>query len=110
MSTPVTDREVTGKTELDKFIKLPWDIYRDDPQWVPPLLMDVRAILNTAKHPFHKHATMQLFLAWRGTDVVGRVGAVINESHNKFHNEKKGFIALFESIDDQAVATALLKA
>lgn len=110
MSEAVTVRAVTGKAELDRFIKFPWEIYRDDPQWVPPLLMDVRAVLNPEKHPFHKHAKMQLFLAWRGTTVVGRVAAVVNESHNKFHAQSLGFVALFESIDNQTVADALFAA
>jgi GNAT superfamily N-acetyltransferase len=71
--------------------------------------MDVRTALDLEKHPFHKHATMQLFLAWRGKEIVGRVGAIVNESHNKFQEDKLGFIALFEAIDDQAVADALLR-
>ena len=109
MTAPVTVRPVTGSAEQDKFIKFPWQIYRDDPVWVPPLLMDVRTALDPTKHPFHQHATTALFLAWRGDDVVGRIAAIVNESHNKFHEDKLGFIALFESIDDQAVADALLR-
>jgi GNAT superfamily N-acetyltransferase len=110
MTAPVTVRPVTDNADLDKFIKFPWQIYRDDPMWVAPLLMDVRAVLNTARHPFHKHAQMQLFLAWQGAAVVGRIGAIINETHNKFHDDTRGFIALFESVDDQSVANALFAA
>ncbi|MEO5509829.1 MAG: GNAT family N-acetyltransferase [Longimicrobiales bacterium] len=106
----MTVRPVTGDADLDEFIKLPWRIYRDDPAWVPPLLMDVRAVLNTAKHPFHRHATMQLFVALQGDEVVGRIGGIVNATHNKFHDDTTGFIALFECIDDQAVANALFAA
>ncbi|HEX6694724.1 MAG TPA: GNAT family N-acetyltransferase [Longimicrobiales bacterium] len=110
MTEPVTVRPVTGSAELDKFIKLPWSIYRDDPAWVPPLLMDVRAVLNPRKHPLHNHITMQSFLAWRGKEPVGRIIALVNEIHNKFHDEQLGFTALFECIDDQQVADALFAA
>ena len=110
MTGPVTVRPVTGSAEQDKFIKLPWSIYRDDSAWVPPLLMDVRAVLNPRKHPIHKHCTMQSFLAWRGRTPVGRITAIVNDIHNKFHDEQLGFIALFECIDDQTVADALFSA
>jgi GNAT superfamily N-acetyltransferase len=110
MTEPVTVRPVTGKDELDKFIKLPWQIYRGDPMWVPPLLMDVRAVLDPQKHPFHEHADVALFLAWRGDEVTGRIAAVINHTHNKFHDDKLGFLGLFECIDEQATADALFSA
>ena len=110
MSAGVTVRPVEGNSELDKFIRLPWRIYQHDPAWVPPLLHDVRTVLNSAKHPFHQHATVQLFLAWRGGEVVGRIAGVVNDTHNKFHEDKLGFLALFESIDDQSVAAALMRA
>jgi GNAT superfamily N-acetyltransferase len=110
MNGTVTVRQVTDDADLQKFIKLPWQIYRDDPAWVPPLLMDVRAVLNPAKHPFHQHSTMQLFLAFRGDEVVGRIAGVVNATHNKFHDDTTGFLALFECIDDQAVANALFDA
>jgi GNAT superfamily N-acetyltransferase len=50
------------------------------------------------------------FLAWRGREPVGRVAAVVNRSHNEFHHDRTGFFGLFESIDDQGVADALLAA
>src|SRR5690606_2597107 len=101
-------REVEGRADLERFLKLPWKIYASDPMWVPPLLSDVRAALNPSKHPFHEHAETALFLARRGSDVVGRIAAVVNRAHNEFHGDTLGFFGLFESIDDQGVADALL--
>lgn len=110
MSGEVEVRAVEGRADLERFLKLPWSIYADDPMWVPPLLSDVRAALNPAKHPFHEHADVALFLAWRGRDLVGRIAAVENRAHNEFHGDRLGFFGLFECIDDQGVADALLRA
>jgi GNAT superfamily N-acetyltransferase len=101
-------KPVAGRTDLERFLRLPWTIYAHDPNWVPPLLADVRAALDTHKHPFYEHADIATFLAWRGSDVVGRIAAVVNHAHNRFHEDTVGFFGLFESIDNQAVARALL--
>ncbi|MBR9989020.1 MAG: GNAT family N-acetyltransferase [Gemmatimonadetes bacterium] len=103
-------RRVEGRADLERFLRLPWRIYAGDPMWVPPLLSDVRAALDPAKHPFHEHAEVALFLARHGGDVVGRIAAVVNRAHNEFHDDKLGFFGLFECIDDQGVADALLGA
>jgi GNAT superfamily N-acetyltransferase len=102
-------RPAAGRADLERFLKFPWRIYAADPLWVPPLLADVRAALNPAKHPFHAHAETALFLARRGRTVVGRIAATVNRAHNAFHEDRVGFFGLFESIDDQGVADALLR-
>ncbi|HEX7050395.1 MAG TPA: hypothetical protein VF188_09360 [Longimicrobiales bacterium] len=102
-------RPVRTGTELRRFIHLPWRIYADDPAWVPPLLMDVKSVLDRKKHPFHRHADAEYFLAWRGDEVVGRIAAVVNHRHNEFHGEKTGFFGFFECLDDPDAAGALLE-
>ena len=82
-------------------------MYDGNPYWVPPLLMDRRKLIDTRKNPFYNHAEMELFLAERDGEVVGRIGAIVNHNHNKEHNENIGFFGFFESIDDQSVANAL---
>src|SRR6185369_9006028 len=101
-------RAVSSRSDLDRFIKFPWQIYQNDPMWVPPLLMDVKGALDKKKHPFHQHADVEYFLAWRGDKVVGRIAAIANHLHNQFHGDKTGFFGFFESIDDQSVTDALL--
>jgi GNAT superfamily N-acetyltransferase len=83
-------------------------LYRDDPNWVPPLRRDVRELIDPAKHPFHQHATVELFLARKGNDVVGRIAAIRNELQLEVHRDLTGFFGLFESIRDESVAHALL--
>ena len=108
---PVRIERVDGRSALDEFLRLPWRIYRDDPVWVPPLLHDQRTLLDREKHPFHQHADVEYFLARdAGGEPVGRIAAIVNHLHNEFHEERVGFFGFFESIDDAAVARALLDA
>lgn len=106
-AAPVRVVPVDTRKDLKTFIDLPWSIYRDDPDWVPPLKMDMRNAFDPSKHPFHKHSEAQPFLALRGSKPVGRICAIRNRRHEEFHEEPVGFFGFFECIDDQAVATAL---
>lgn len=100
-------RTVNSKKDLMTFIKFPWKIYKDDPNWVPPLLMDKKKIMNREKNPFFQHAEAEYFLAERDGELVGRIGAIKNDLHNKYHNDNVGFFGFFECINDQQVANKL---
>lgn len=106
----ITIQPITSKAEIKQFIKFPWKIYRTYPEWVPPLLMDRRKLIDKKKNPFYKHAEAEFFLARLNGEIVGRIGAIINYNHNKEHNENIGFFGFFESINDQSVANALFQA
>ena len=108
MSRDVRIAPVRNRQDLHQFTQLPWQLYSDDPAWVPPLLFDLKKLLSPKKHPFHKHADVQYFLARLNGQVVGRIAAIVNHRHIQFHNESVGFFGFFESIDDQDVAQALL--
>lgn len=99
---------VKSKKELMEFIKLPWKIYKKDPYWVPPLIMDMKKMLNREKNPFFQHSEADFFLALKNGEVLGRIAAILNTNHNKFHKEKTGFFGFFESIHDSEIAFALL--
>jgi GNAT superfamily N-acetyltransferase len=101
-------KPVETKAEWNAFIALPWKIYEGDPNWVPPLRMAVRDLLDVAKNPFFKHAFMHAILAYRGDEVVGRIVGVIDDNHNRFHDEKTAFFGFLELIDEQALCNALL--
>ncbi|NNC72097.1 MAG: N-acetyltransferase [Sphingomonadaceae bacterium] len=68
-------RPVAGKADLKTFVDIAYRLNADVPHWVPPLRSDVYELLNRDKNPFYEHATMQLFLAWRGGEPVGRISA-----------------------------------
>ena len=106
----VTVRPVRLKADERKFIRFQWLPYEGNPYWVPPLLMDRRKLIDRKNNPFYKHAVMELFLAERNGSVVGRIGAIVNDNHNKEHNENIGFFGFFECINDRAVAHALFDA
>src|SRR5690606_16720577 len=100
---------VRGRRELGIFLKLPWRIYAADPVWVPPLLSDQRKALDS-RHPFHAHAEVACFLAWRGGEPVGRIAAIATRRYIEVLGDRAGFFGLFESVDDADVAAALLAA
>jgi hypothetical protein len=99
---------VQNKRDLRTFIRFPWKIYKYDPFWVPPLLSDMKNLLDRSRHPFFEHSSADFFLAFSGGMPVGRIAAVLNNNHNRFHNEKTAFFGFFESVQDQEVASALL--
>lgn len=99
---------VRGGSELTAFIRLPYSLYKGDPNWVPPLEMERRDFLNPKKNPFFAFGEVELFLARRGGQVVGRIAAVKDPRYNEFHGTKWGFFGLFECINDVGVARALL--
>ncbi len=96
--------------DIVKFLKFAWKIYKDDPNWVPPLMMDKKKLLNKDKNPFFKTSQMEMFMAYKDGEPVGRIAAIKNDTHNKIHNENIGFFGFFECTNDQEVANALLDA
>ncbi|MBS1912102.1 MAG: hypothetical protein JST22_08960 [Bacteroidetes bacterium] len=101
---------VRGSSDLRSFITMVWGLYREDLNWVPPIIADRKKLLDVERNPFYRHSEMELFLARRGKDVVGRIAAVVNRAHNETHGDSVGFFGFFECIDDQSVANALFAA
>ncbi len=96
---------VSPKKGLTDFIDFPHDLYKNDPYYVPVLFIAQRDLLT--KHPFHKHNSLQTFLAYKDGKIVGRIAAILNNAHNQFNNRNDGFFGFFDSVDDQEVADAL---
>ena len=101
---------VSSGADLREFVELPFRIYLGDPSWVPPLRSDVRWIVDPKKNPFWQHARRELFLARRDGRVVGRVAAIVDESHNLVHGDRTAFFGFFECENDPKAAAALLNA
>jgi GNAT superfamily N-acetyltransferase len=100
---------VDSKNALKQFIELPYTLYRGEPHWVPPLRIAVKELLDRSKHPFYANAEAEFFLAKQNGRVVGRIAAIFDRAHNRFHEEQAGFFGFFEAIDDVEVAKALLE-
>jgi GNAT superfamily N-acetyltransferase len=101
-------RVAETKSDLMQFIRLPWRIYKDDPHWVAPLLVERKEFLDEKKNPFFEHAEVVFYLAQRNGKAVGRIAGIVNHNHIKYHQEKVGFFGLFECVNDCEVAKALL--
>ncbi len=99
---------VATSQDLDRFIKFQWQIYKGDPHWVAPLFMERRDFLDPEKNPFFENAEMELYLARRHGQVVGRIAAIEDRNYNAFHGTKTANFGFFEAIEDQDVAQVLL--
>lgn len=104
-----------GNPRLKAFVKFPWQLYTNDPCWTPPLngdllgnrLLGLRGLL-TRKHPYHHHAEVTHFMAWQGSQPVGRISAAINRLYNDYYHTSIGFFGFFEVVNDYEVAQKLL--
>ena len=101
---------VRSRRDLNRFVRLPWRLYRDSPQWVPPLISERRRHLDPTRNPFFEHAEAEYFLAWRGGQPVGRITAHIDHRLNEYQSNRWGQFGFFEAEDDDAVAAALVGA
>jgi GNAT superfamily N-acetyltransferase len=108
----VAVRPVANGRDLRRFIGLPYDLHRGDPVWVAPLRMDVAKLLSRKANPFFEHGDAQLFVAERDGGLVGRIAAIRNDHHGRYHPTERhvGFFGFFECVDDQAAADALFAA
>jgi len=100
------------RTERDRraFIELPYRLHATSGYWVPPLRLERRAFLSPRVNAYFKHAEAQLFLARRGTAVVGRISAQIDHAFNEHQGNAWGQFGLLELEDDTDVAKALVEA
>jgi len=101
-------REISRMADIRRFVDLPWLIYRGDPNWVPPLKSDILETVTGRTNPLFKCGPHALFLAEEEGQVVGRLMTAIDEQLNAVRGHGWGYFSLFESINDLAVASALL--
>ena len=94
--------------ELRDFLNVVDVIYRDDPQYIRPLDMDLKDRLNPKKNPFFEHADGAVFTAHKGGRCVGRVTAQIDREHLARHKDDVGFFGFLDTVDDADVAKELL--
>jgi hypothetical protein len=95
--------------ELRQFIRVPWHIYANDPNWIPPLVVEQRHLLGK-KNPFFEHARAQYWVACRGMRPVGRISAQVDHLHIERYHDATGHFGLLEAVDDPEVFAALFAA
>ncbi|HYH19630.1 MAG TPA: dATP pyrophosphohydrolase [Azospirillum sp.] len=96
---------VTGRAGMDRFIRVPFDLHRDDPTWVPPLLMERRDALSSRENPYFRHAEAAFWIARRNGRDVGRVSAQLD----RLAEAGTGHFGLLAAVDDGAVVGALME-
>ena len=101
--------DTENKAQVKRFVKLPYRLYKDCPQWVPLLDVDAYAYLNRKKHPFHEHSDVDFFLAVHDGQDVGRIATIENKPFNQYHKTKKANFYFFDCENDQEATDALFE-
>ncbi len=102
--------DLSRRPQVRRFVDIPYRLYADYPNWVPPMRTDMYAMLNPRKHPFYEHSQADFFIAVRDGHDVGRIAALENTRFNEFHKTREGQFYLFECVDDPEAAQDLFSA
>ena len=105
----ITIKEATTKSELLDYIKFPFSLYKDNSYWVPPIIADELETFDKTKNPAFENAEAYFYLAFKNSEIVGRIAAIINWSEVKDQQKKKVRFGWFDVIDDVEVTNALLQ-
>ncbi len=97
------------RKQVNRFIKIQYNLYGDCEQWVPPILIDRRAQFNKKKHPFYEHSDADFFIATKNGEDVGCIAALENKVYNQYQGKKQAAFYLFDVINDQEVANAIFE-
>lgn len=109
MTIVVERLDVLGnKKHRNRFIDLPFTLYKNDKNWVALLRMESEKIFS-AKHPFYQTAEVSFWMAIKNGVDVGRIMAVVNKTHLEIHQDNTGHYGFLESIDDKSIFEALFK-
>lgn len=109
MNSPLLCTPVSHRRDQKAFLQFEKDLYRDDPNWVPPLWGERKRLVGFKPHPFYDDAEATAFLVRRDSRVLGRVVAIINHAHNRRYQEQRGFFGFFECENDPEAAQLLLQ-
>jgi GNAT superfamily N-acetyltransferase len=107
---PVEVRRVTTRADRAAFVRMAWRLYAGDPCWVPPLISDQMQFIDPARGVFFEHGEAVLYLAYRGSEPVGRLSAHVNRRHDELFGGGTGFVGFFECENDPGTAGSLFNA
>jgi len=100
---------VKSPKDFDAFVKFPFDIYKDNPYWVPPLIKEEIDTIKPDTNPVYNNAKARFFLAYKGDKIVGRIAAIINWIEVKELGKSKVRFGWFDVVDDLEVSKLLLE-
>jgi GNAT superfamily N-acetyltransferase len=108
-SEAVVVERLSMPEDTGRFVKPWWQIYRDDPHWVPPLIFERKRFFDPKVNPYFKVADVACFLASRAGQPVGTIAATVDHNYQR-EEPGGGFFGFFEFIDDESVSQALFAA
>lgn len=106
----ICEVDTNNKRQVRAFLDLPFTVYADCAQWVPPLRMDARQMLDRRRYPYYQHSDAAFFIAYQNDQPLGRIAVLENRRYNHFNHEKVAFFYLFEVLRDKADAELLFEA
>ena len=90
---------VATRRAKGEFLRLPWAIYDGDRHWVPPLLGEMRRIIDARRNSYLRKGPHRLFLVRRDGHPAGRIMAGVDERLNAVKGLHEGWFSLFESVE-----------
>ena len=108
MHTRIIDTH--NRKDVRKFINLPFDLYKNCAQWVPPFISDMELVFNRSKHPFYQHSEADFILVESEGQILGRIAVLHNRNYSNYHHQPTAFFYFFDVIEDQQVSQSLFQA
>jgi GNAT superfamily N-acetyltransferase len=105
---PIEVRPLRTRRERRMFLTFPWEIYRNDPLWVPPLIPERAKAIDPKRGTFFKRGVAEFFIAWRDGNPVGTICAAEDKAANQGREIQDCVFGFFDFIEDHAVFDALL--
>ncbi len=100
-------KEVRDQKGLKQFVRFPFQVYRGNEYWIPPIINDELKQLTPDSNPFFQDLDAKFWVAWKNGRIVGRIGAIVNHAYNKKNGVKMGLITRMEFFDDPEVSKGL---
>jgi len=110
MNKAITIRAVSTRAERRDFVNFAWDVYKDDPAWIPPLKDEVHGLLDPKRNPWFEHGRAALWVALRDGAIVGRISAQVDDLVQQHMEAGLGQWGMFEALDGEAAAALITTA
>ena len=107
---PVRLLDTNDPKDVEKFVDFPFELYKNNQQWVPPLVSSARKVLNSAKHPYYEHSIADFCIVEKDNRILGRIAVMENRNYNKYRGSKTAFFGLFDAVEDLDVSDGLFSA
>jgi hypothetical protein len=102
--------DTSRRRDVRQFIRFPFALYEGCPQWVPPLIPDMRFALDRNRYPFYRDSEADHFVVESEGQTLGRITALVNRPYNAYHGTKTAFFYYFDAVDDVQVSRKLFDA